>query len=102
MISIRTGVLLAVNLPPGSASGSATPLSGLFGSGLLGLIEATSNVASGDTAAGGAAGACAAAAVAASRRASANAHVEWMRLMSTFQLLLHGTVQTSPGLTCPP
>src|SRR5688572_22676907 len=84
MISIRTGVFLAVNLPPGNASGSATPLSGLFGSGLLGLIEATSNVASGDAAAGGAAGACADAAVAANRMARAKPPVERTNFISTF------------------
>src|SRR6187399_378217 len=84
MISIRTGVLPAVNLPPGSASGSATPLSGLLGSGLLGLTDATSNVASGAAAAGGAAGACADAAVAASRMTSAKPCVEWIVFISTF------------------
>src|SRR5688500_17015545 len=87
MISIRSGVLVEVNLPPGSGSGSATPPSGLLGSGLLGRIEATSNAASGDTGAGGAAGACADAAVAASRMARAKPDVERIIVISTFQLL---------------
>src|SRR5688572_25428998 len=91
MISIRSGVLVAVNLPPGSTSGSATPPTGLLGSGLLGLTEATSNVASGDTAAEGAAGgetaSCADAAAAASRMARATTQVERIIVISTFQLL---------------
>src|SRR5687768_2375706 len=91
MISIRTDVFLAVNLPPGNASGSATPLRGLFGSGLLGLIEATSNVASGDAAGGGAVGgdtaSCADAAVDASRVARAKPHIERNIFISTFQRL---------------
>jgi hypothetical protein len=47
----------------------------LFGSGLLGLIDATSNVESAAMAAGGAAGSCADAALAASRTAKTKAHV---------------------------
>jgi hypothetical protein len=59
MISIRSGVFVAVNRPPGCGIISAIMLIGLVGSGfgLLGLTEATSNAALGDTAAGGAAGA---------------------------------------------
>src|SRR5687768_1222 len=73
MISIRSGVFVAVNRPPGCGSISAIPPTGLFGSGLglLGLTEATSKAAGGV-----AAGVCANAGVAASRVASANAHVE--------------------------
>src|SRR5687768_8249595 len=55
MISIRSGVLVAVNRPPGCGSISAIWLSGFAGSGfgLLGLTDATSKE-------DGAAGACAA------------------------------------------
>src|SRR5688572_31073896 len=80
MISIRSGVLVAVNRPPGCGSISAIWLSGLAGSGfgLLGLTEATSKAA-----AGAAAGSCADAAVAASRMARAKPHVEGIIFMST-------------------
>ncbi len=84
MISIRSGVLVAVNLPPGSGSGSATPLSGLLGSGLLGLTDATSNVAS-DVAGDGAVWDCADAAAAASRAARANARHDGKRRVTKRQ-----------------
>src|SRR5688572_16848896 len=90
MISIRSDVLVAVNRPPGCGSISAIWLSGLAGSGLglLGLTEATSNAALGETAAVGAAWACANAVVAVSIGASsvtrAKVHIERMLVMSTF------------------
>src|SRR5688500_14155298 len=86
MISIRSGVLVAVNRPPGCGNISAIWLSGLAGSGfgLLGLTEATSNAAVGDTAVGGAAEACADAVVARSRMARAKPHVERIIVISTF------------------
>src|SRR5688572_20504819 len=84
MISIRSGVLVAVNRPPGCGIISAIWLSGFAGSGfgLLGLTEATSKAAPGV-----AAGSCADAAVAASRMARAKPHVERIIFISTLQLL---------------
>src|SRR5687768_951864 len=92
MISIRSGVFVAVNRPPGCGSISAIWLSGLVGSGLglLGLTEATSKAA-----AGVAAGACADAAVAASRVASAHTHVE--RIMSSTLLQIWRTRLSDQG-----
>src|SRR5688572_4058690 len=80
MISMRSGVLVAVNRPPGCGSISAIWLSGLAGSGLglLGLTAATSKAAS-----GAGAGSCADAAVAVSRMVRAKAHVE-RTFISTF------------------
>ena len=51
-ISIFSGMLVAVNRPPGRGMAIGTMLNGFDGFGLLGLIEATSKVASDDTAAG--------------------------------------------------
>src|SRR5688572_22794125 len=78
MISIRSGVLVAVNRPPGCGSISAIWLSGFAGSGfgLLGLTAATSKAAPGV-----AAGSCADADVAASRMARAKPHVGRERII---------------------
>src|SRR5262245_12804928 len=75
-ISILSGTVVAVNRPPGRARGNGTMPNGFDGSGLLGLIAATSNVVSDDPAADGATGACADAVVARSSAARANGYDE--------------------------
>src|SRR5688500_10139642 len=94
MISIRSGVFVAVNRPPGCGSINAIWVSGLLGSGFgsLGLTEATSNVVIADAGAGAAeedcaAGACADAVVAVSRAMRAKVHVERMFVISTFYVI---------------
>src|SRR5688572_30035098 len=96
MISIRSGVLLAVNRPPGCGSISAIWLSGFAGSGfgLLGFTEATSKDTAVDGAAG-AAGVCALAVVAVSRDTRATAHQQRMLFTSTFQNASRSTVTIS-------